>query len=163
MTGEPQTNEEQPVSMEQQLKEARCKADEYLNAWKRAAADFENYKKRREKEDKELVMFAREVAVVRMLPSLEALEQALATAPADERWLEWNRGVKHIMKELEKALKQLGVEKLGEVGEKFDHDLHEAVELVENKEKSGKIMEVVTTGYKIDGKVIRPAKVKVAR
>jgi molecular chaperone GrpE len=147
----------------QQLAEARVKADEYLNAWKRAAADFENYKKRREKEDKELVMFAREVAVVRMLPSLEALEQALNHAPDEAVFREWKKGVEKIVESLDKALKELGVEKVGKLGEKFDHEIHEAVAIVEDKERSGQVVELVAKGYKIDGKVIRPAKVKVAK
>lgn len=139
------------------------KAEEYLDAWKRCAADFENYKKRRAREDQELLTFARELTILKVLPALEALEQALTHAPKDEQYQKWSEGVIKIVQELEKALWELGVEKIKTVGEKFNHQLHEAVEMVEREAESGQIVEEVAAGYKINGKVIRPAKVKVAK
>ena len=66
-------------------------------------------------------------------------------------------------RELDKVLKELGVEKIKTVGEKFDHSLHEAVEMKEGEGNSGEIFEEVAAGFKINGKVIRPAKVRVAK
>lgn len=146
-----------------ELAEYKQKADEYLNAWKRTAADFENYKKRQEKEAKEIVQFAQEITVVKMLPTLESLEQALKQAPQDERFQTWSEGVIKIVQQLEQVLLHMGVEKIKSVGEKFDPELHEAVETVESEKESGTILEEVQTGYKLNDKVIRPAKVKVAR
>src|SRR3989344_875881 len=142
-----------------ELAEYRKKAEEYLNSWKRTAADFENYKKRREKEDRELLQFAQEVTVVKMLPTLESLENALKHAPRDEQYKVWSDGVLKIVQQLEKTLLEMGIEKIKSVGEKFNHECHEAVEMVEGGE-SGKIIEEVQAGYKLNGKVIRPAKVK---
>ena len=149
-------------SLQKELAEYKQKADEYLNAWKRTAADFENYKKRREREDQELLQFAQEVTVVKMLPTLESLEQALKHSPQDEQFQTWSQGVVKIVQQLEKVLLEMGVEKIKSVGEKFNHELHEAVEMVEGGE-SGKILEEVQAGYKLNGKVIRAAKVKVAK
>lgn len=146
-----------------ELEEYKQKAEDYLNSWKRTAADFENYKKRREKEDQELLQFAQEVTVVRMLPTLESLEQALKQAPADERFKKWSEGVVKIVKQLEKVLLEMGVEKIKAIGEKFDPRVHEAVERVESDKEPGTIIEEIQSGYKLNGKVIRPAKVKVAR
>lgn len=149
--------------LNQELTEFKQKAEDYLASWKRTAADFENYKKRREKEDRELLQFAQEVTVVKMLPTLESLEQALKQAPNDPKFKTWSEGVIKIVQQLEKVLLEMGVEKIKAVGEKFDPDLHEAVEQVEGEEASGTILEEIQTGYKLNGKVIKPAKVKVTR
>jgi len=148
--------------LNKELEEYKRKAEDYLNSWKRTAADFENFKKRQEKESRELVQFAQEVTVVKMLPTLEALEQALRHAPVDEKFATWSQGVIKIVQQLEKVLLEMGIEKIKSVGEKFNHELHEAVEMVEGGE-SGKIIEEVQAGYKLNGKVIRPAKVKVSK
>ncbi|PIR97536.1 MAG: nucleotide exchange factor GrpE [Candidatus Doudnabacteria bacterium CG10_big_fil_rev_8_21_14_0_10_41_10] len=149
--------------LKKELDEVRKQSDDRLNSWKRSAADFENYKKRRAKEDQELVMFAKEMSVLKLLPTIESLEAALLHAPDVEEHKEWHEGVKKIVKELDKVLKELGVEKIKTVGEKFDHSLHEAVEMKEGEGNSGEIFEEVAAGFKINGKVIRPAKVRVAK
>lgn len=150
------------ADLEKELEEYKQKAEEYLNSWKRTAADFENYKKRRDKESQELIQFAREVTVVKMLPTLESLEQALKKAPEDERFKTWAEGVIKIVQQLEKTLLELGVEKIKTVGEKFNYELHEAVEMVDG-EQSGTVVEELQTGYKLNNKIIRPAKVKVVK
>ncbi|TSA44892.1 nucleotide exchange factor GrpE [bacterium] len=146
-----------------ELDEFKKKADDYLNSWKRTAADFENYKKRREKEDRELLQFAQEVTVVKMLPTLESLEQALKLAPRDEEYQKWSEGVLKIVQQLEKVLLEMGVEKIKTVGEKFDPGQHEAVETIKSEKEPGIIIEEIQTGYLLNGKVIRPAKVRVAK
>ena len=155
------TNDQE--KLEQELQEFKQKAEDYLNSWRRTAADFENYKKRQDREARELVQFAQEVTVVKMLPTLEALEQALKQAPRDEEFEKWSEGVIKIVQQLEKVLLEMGIEKIRSVGEKFDPEVHEAVEVIAGAGESGAIVEEVQTGYKLNGKVIRPAKVKVAR
>src|SRR3989344_4714668 len=154
-------NEMEKVHAE--LAEYRKKAEEYLSSWKRTAADFENYKKRREKEDRELLQFAQEVTVVKILPTLESLEQALRHSPDDERYKEWSEGVVKIVQQLEKVLLEMGVEKIRTVGEKFDPRIHEAIDHVESDGETGTILEEIQSGYKLNHKVIRPAKVKVVK
>jgi len=149
--------------MSDELEDYKQKAEEYLNNWKRTAADFENYKKRREKENQELLQFAQEITVVKMLPTLESLEQALRGAPQDEKFQSWSEGVLKIVQQLEKVLLEMGIEKIKTVGEKFDFQHHEAVEMVDGEGESGKIIEEVQAGYKLNNRVIRPAKVKVIK
>lgn len=151
------------IKLQSELNEYKKKSEDYLNSWKRTAADFENFKKRQEKEAKELVQFAQEITVVKMLPTLESLEQALKQAPQDERFKTWSEGVIKIVKLLEQTLLHMGIEKIKTVGEKFNPELHEAVETVESEKEPGIILEEVQSGYKLNNKVIRPAKVKVAR
>lgn len=146
-----------------ELSEYKQKADDYLNSWKRVAADFENYKKRKEVESADLIHFAKEVTVVKMLPTLESLEEALKHSPEDERFKEWSEGVVKIVQQLEKVLLEMGVEKIEAEGAQFDHSLHEAVEEVESNEEEGVVVEEVQKGYKLNDKVIRPAKVRVAK
>ncbi|MBI4054258.1 MAG: nucleotide exchange factor GrpE, partial [Candidatus Doudnabacteria bacterium] len=131
--------------------------------WKRAAADFENYKKRRSREDQELLGFAKQMVIFRLLPTFESLEQALTLSPAQDNFEEWKRGIEKVRAGLADALAGLGVERIKTVGEKFNHEFHDAVEMVEEKGKSGEVVAEVSAGYRIDGHVARPAKVKVAR
>src|SRR3989344_6046356 len=114
------TNDQIPNT---ELEEYRQKAEDYLNNWKRIAADFENYKKRREKENQELIQFAQEVTVVKMLPTLESLEQALKNSPQDEKFQTWSKGVVKIVQQLEKVLLEMGIEKIKTVGEQFNFEL----------------------------------------
>ena len=146
-----------------ELDEYKQKAEEYLNSWKRTAADFENYKKRRTKEDQDLMRFGMEITIVKILPTLESLEQALKSAPQDEKSQSWSEGVIKIVQQLEKTLLEIGVEKIKTVGEKFDPSIHEAVELVESDQESGLVIEEIQGGYRLNGKIMRPAKVKVAK
>src|SRR3989344_2215810 len=146
-----------------ELDEYKQKAEEYLNSWKRTAADFENYKKRRGKEDQDLMRFGMEITIVKILPTLESLEQALKVAPQDEKFQSWSDGVIKIVQQLEKTLLEIGVEKIKTVGEKFDPSLHEAVELVESDQEAGRVVEEIQGGYKLNGKIMRPAKVRVAK
>lgn len=157
------TSDTDGQDIKQQLEEFRKKSEEYLHAWKRAAADFDNYQKRRVKEDQDLVAFTKELVLLRLLPAIEALEQALSHAPRDEQHQRWSAGVQTTLAQFTAALQELGVEKIKTVGELFHHDLHEAVEMVEEVGRSGQIIEEVAAGYTIHGKVIKPAKVKVAK
>ena len=154
------TNEQVPNP---ELEEYKQKAEDYLNNWKRALADFENYKKRREKENTELIQFAQEVTVVKILPTLESLEHALKNAPQDDKFTQWSKGVLNIVQQLEKTLLEMGVEKIKTVGEKFNYEQHEAVEMVEGDGEPGTVIEEIQGGYKLHNKIIRPAKVRVIK
>src|SRR5437867_3851519 len=110
--------------------------------WKRTAADFENYKKRKEAESKELFEFAKEMAVLKLMPSLQSLEMVLKFAPDDEKYKDWLSGLKATIMQLEKTMEELGVVKIKTVGEQFDHTKHEAVEEIEGQE-SGKIIKEI--------------------
>lgn len=160
--------------LQAQLAAALAEAEKNLNGWKRSLADFENYKRRKEEENKELIEFAREVAVAKLLPTLDSLEQALKHLPeADSEKLKvesekfvadyqtWQSGVEGLVKQLDKALEELGVKKIEALGKKFDPNFHEAVREVEGEE--GKVVEEYQTGFEINGKVIRPSQVAIGK
>lgn len=136
--------------------------EELLNNWKRTAADFENFKKRKEAESKELFEFAKEMAVLKLMPSLQSLEQVLFYAPDDEKYKDWLTGLKATILQLEKTMEELGVVKIKTIGEQFDHEKHEAVEEITG-ESPGKIVKELQPGFTLNNKVIIPAKVAVGK
>lgn len=154
--------------LERELAEAKEEAQTNLNGWKRAQADFENYKRRKEEENKDLIDFAREVAVTKMLPSLDSLTQALLLAPKEddpklaENYIKWKVGLVGLTQQIDKALTELGVKKIEAKGKKFDPNYHEAVREVEGKE-DGVVVEELMHGYEINGKVIRPSQVVISK
>lgn len=135
--------------------------NDLTNNWKRAVADFENYKKRKEAEGPEMIQFAKEMTVARLMPSLQNLEQVLKYAPTDDKYKDWLTGLRATIMQLEKDMEELGLIKIKTVGEKFDHDKHEAVE--EKTGETGIILSEVQPGFMLNNKVIIPAKVIVGK
>ncbi len=148
-----------PANIEAQLKEELQIA---TNAWKRTAADFDNYKKRKDQESSELLEFAKEMAVTKLIPSLQSLEQVLKYAPKDDKYKDWLTGLKATIMQLEKTMEELGVKKIPTVGQMFDHSLHEAVEEIEGEEVN-KIVKEIQPGFTLNGRVMIPAKVAVGK
>jgi molecular chaperone GrpE len=151
-----------PNQTEKELEDCKKQREEYLNGWKREKADFLNYKKREAERAGELFEFAVEKLVLMLLPVLDNLEKAEKEIPEKDLENEYIRGVLQVKSQLENFLKSLGVEKIEAEGKKFDPAVHEAIEVKEEKE-GGKVLEEIKTGYKLKGKIIRPAKVKVSR
>lgn len=146
------------------------------NNWKRAQADFENFKKRKEAENKELVEFAREVTVVKLLPALESLEQALKHMPVEEsqeeriknqvffdKYQNWQTGANGIVAQLDKALAELGVKKIEAIGKKFDPHIHEAIREMESDKDDGIVVDEIQSGFELNGKLIRPSQVVISK
>ncbi len=150
-----------------ELEDAISQAQTNLDGWKRTAADFENYRRRKESENKELVEFAKEVTVTKLLPTLDSLEQALKHMPNVEtegfadKYQNWQTGVGGIVVQLDKTLEELGVKKIETLGKKFDPNFHEAVREVEGPEEDGIIVQELQTGFELNGKVIRPSQVVI--
>lgn len=161
--------------LQQDLTEAITQAEKNLDGWKRTAADFENYKKRSEAEKKELLEFAKEVTVVKLLPTIDTLEQALKHLPQmnheagsmsqdfEKKYKNWQAGVNGIVMQLDKVLGELGVKKIEAVGKKFDPHFHEAVKEVESEADEGIIVDELQTGFELNGKVIRPSQVAISK
>lgn len=149
------------TDLTRQLQEAQEEARINLAGWQRAQADFENYKKRQESERQELLEFAKEVTVVKLLPTLDALSQGLKHVPdgVDEKWL---TGINGTLGQLEKVLSELGVKRIEAVGKKFDPNFHEAIREAEGEE-DGIVVEELQTGFELSGKVIRPSQVVISK
>ncbi|MDW8130638.1 MAG: nucleotide exchange factor GrpE [Bryobacterales bacterium] len=134
--------------------------DEYYDLLLRRSAEFENYRKRVERERRELAEIAGMEAVRELLPILDDFERALKTATSDP---EYARGIELIYQRFMEALKKLGLEPIASRGEKFDPYQHEAVETVPSEEfEDPTVIEEYRRGYNFRGRLLRPAMVKVA-
>lgn len=135
--------------------------DKYL----RSVAEFDNYRKRTMKEKAELIVNGAEKAVSAILPVMDDMERALATAEKTEDVEALKEGMKLIFQKFEKCLKGLGVNKIDTKDADFDTDFHEAVAMVPGMgdDKKGKVLDCVQTGYTLNDKVIRHAKVAVGQ
>ncbi len=153
--------------LKKQLEEEKKKSEEYSNHWKRAMADFQNYKKRQSELFVELVNSAGQEIIMEILPIFDAFCLAAQHIPEDLKDKEWTKGVVQLKNKLENLLKSKGLEEIKSIGEKFNPEFHEAVEMVSSpaggEKQEGEILEEVQKGYKLNGAVIRTAKVKVAK
>ena len=131
----------------------------------RSVAEFDNYRKRTIKEKAELIVNGAEKAVSAILPVMDDMERALATAEKTEDVEALKEGMKLIFQKFEKCLKGLGVNKIDTKDADFDTDFHEAVAMVPGMgdDKKGKVLDCVQTGYTLNDKVIRHAKVAVGQ
>ncbi len=141
------------------------KATENMAGWKRALADYDNLKKDLSRERSDIRRMAVESAVEGFMPVLEHFDAAVQFVPEFQgKEKNWAQGVLHIRRELEDALKSLGVESFGEVGESFDPLKHEAVgDRAEEGKETGSIVEVASRGWKITDRILRPARVIVSK
>ena len=133
--------------------------DKYL----RTVAEFENYKKRTLKEKAELILNGGEKTVTAILPVLDDFERALAAKTEDAVAIK--EGMELIFKKFVKSLESLGVKKIETEDKTFDVDFHEAIAMVPGvgDDKKGKVIDCVQTGYTLNDKVIRHAKVAVGQ
>ena len=146
----------QPTELEQLQK----KLDEEHDARLRLAAEYDNYRKRSQKERDNLYTDIRSETVAKFLPVYDNLERALAGEKADTAY---KKGVEMTMNELKKIMKGLGVEEFGEQGEAFDPQKHNAVMHVEDDTLEDNVVaEVFQKGFRVGEKVVRFAMVKVA-
>jgi molecular chaperone GrpE len=140
------------------------KAADYLNGWKRAKADYLNFKKETEGRQKEIIQFANAALLAELIPIFDHFKLALDHVPKPEREKDWVRGFDHIKKQFEDFLQSLGIVAIKTRGEKFNPEFHEAVAHEKKKNfKTDIIFAEVKPGYTLHGKVISPAKVKVTK
>ncbi|MDD5680654.1 MAG: nucleotide exchange factor GrpE [Candidatus Omnitrophica bacterium] len=141
-------------------KEYEALQDKYL----RACAELENTKKRLEKEKTDSVRYANDVLILEFLPILDNLEIAEKHIKEAKDFKAVQEGVDMIQLQMQGFLKEIGVERIKTVGEKFDPHQHEVVEVVESEEKSdGLIVEELKPGYRINGRLLRPAFIKIGK
>lgn len=150
---------------EGELEKLNKEKDEYLNGWKRAKADLINYQKEEGKRAQEFLKVANASIIIDLIPILDSFDLALLSAQSDSSTgLIESKGTAMIKAQLEEILKRYGAEKINvELGSPLDTRIHESVGEVEAKYPAGAIAEEVSRGYKLHDKVIRPAKVKIAK
>ena len=148
-----------PQGQESPLAEAERERDEYLDLAQRTRAELENFRKRAAREAAQAGERAKANLVRELLPVLDNLERALASAGDDEQHLA--DGVKMVHAQLVAALEREGIQSFDPAGEAFDPECHEALSTREGEE-SGLVLDVVEKGYKLNGTVLRPARVVVS-
>lgn len=155
MTAEP--------TIDEQLEAAKKEVEQYKDKYLRAVAEFDNYRKRTLKEKAELLLNGSEKTVCAFLPILDDFERAIADKTEDVNAIK--EGMQIIFNKFNKTLESLGVKKIETEGKDFDVDFHEAVAMVPGMgdDKKGKVIDCVQTGYQLNDKVIRHAKVAVGQ
>lgn len=155
--------EEQVASLKTALEELDNKAEEYLDGWQRARAEFANYKKRVLRENIDIRQVARGEVIKLYLDIADDLERALQEKPETRDSEIWVEGIEIIFQKLRARLESEGIKPMNAMGEEFDPNIHEALMKEESEEfESGLIIEVMQEGYWIGDKVLRPAIVRIA-
>jgi len=150
--------------LSEQLAVAQEKADDYLDQWRRTAAEFSNYKKRSERERAEHQVFATAGFIGKLLPAIDDLDRAFENLPDHLKEDDWVGGVQMVRQKLMTLLEQEGVEPIAQSGCAFDPNLHEAITYEENSDhEEGEVIDVVQKGYRIGERILRPAQVRVAK
>lgn len=148
------------------VKAKKPKTDELTelrNQLLRTQADFDNYRKRTQKEKETFGQFLNTDLILRFIPVLDNFRLALKHLPKELEGNEWVQGIWHIERQLEQVLTDEGVTEIKSIGEVYDHNLHEAIEEVESEVPPGTVTEEIVRGYKQGDRVIRSAKVKISK
>jgi len=150
--------------LKKKIEELEKQKNEYLAGWQRAKADFLNFKKDEAERFKKILEYASEDLILEILPVLDNFEKAEKEISKNKENSNYLNGFLNIKLQLKNILTNRGIEELLSIGQKFDPNIHDAVEIIEDKNgNTGEILEEVQKGYKLNGKVIRPAKVKVIK
>jgi len=153
-----------PEDSKKKLEECQKQKEEYLQGWQRARADLMNYKKTEMERVGEILKYANEEFILKFLPILDNFELAEKELSAEAKNSANFKGMLLIKKQIQDFLKNQGLEEIKSIAEKFDPNLHEVVEEIRMEDKEpGIIMEEIQKGYKINGRLLKPAKVKVSK
>lgn len=152
-------------ALEKELASLRTELDETKDSWLRTRADFENYKKRIQRDAARSHQDTMANILKIFLTASDDLERALKNKPEGQEVKSWVNGIELILQKLTNQMKGLGVERLDiHPGDEFDPNIHEAITQEENPDfEEGQIIEVVQPGYRISDRIIRPAMVRVAQ
>jgi molecular chaperone GrpE len=148
-------------ALKRQLEEAEAKISEYKENWLRSQAEFQNYKRRLDRDNELMYVSMKGDIIKKVLPALDDLERALQNRPADDAWA---NGIELIVRKLQNMLVSEGVKRIEAEGMAFDPNFHEAISHEHNEDfESGQVIAVVQNGYMLGERVIRPALVRVAQ
>ncbi len=150
-----------PQDLETKLAECEKKCEEYLAGWQRAKADFSNYKKDEALRFQEIVRYANEEIIGDLIKALDSFDLGIA---ALEKAGPVEKGIYMIRVQIEDILKQYGLERIAvKIGDQPNTAMAEVVGEAESDAAPGTIVEEIERGYKVGGRVLRPARVKVAK
>lgn len=169
---EPEKNEEKPLLSEawaevEMLREkfAQCEKEknEFIELSKRIKADLVNYKKEQERVMGAYAQFAATEVLLKLFPILDSFDLAVKHLPQELKENTWAKGIVSIKQQLDGALKDIGVAPVPAEGAAFSPEMHEAIAHEESEKDDGTVTKELQKGYTLHGKVIRPAKVKIAK
>lgn len=129
----------------------------------RVHADFVNYKRRAEEDQTRAVSIGREGTIAALLPTIDNIERALLHVPDDLKEHDYIKALQSVAKQLEKDLNQMGVEKIKTIGEEFNPETMEAIQMEDGEGDKEVVVEELQGGYQLNGAVIRHAMVKVGK
>lgn len=164
--GEKSEEEDKPAQLEilkERLVETEKQNKELEERLLRLAAEFDNYKKRVAREQNQIIKSASQNLISKLLESLDNFSRALESAKNSSDVKSFQSGVELIYSQLSEILAKEGLEEINAVGQHFDPNFHEAVLQVESEQAEGTIVDEISKGYKLNGKVIRHSKVIVAK
>jgi molecular chaperone GrpE len=148
-------------ALKKKLEESEAKSNEFRDSWMRSQAEFQNYKKRLDRDNELRYVSMKGDIVKKVLPVLDDLERALQNRPADNAWAS---GIELIARKLQNVLDSEGIKRIEAEGLEFDPNFHEAISHEPaDGVKSGFVIAVVQNGYILGERVIRPALVRVAQ
>jgi len=160
----PEKKEEfSPEKLQAQLEEKTREASEYFDKWLRLRAEFENFKKRMQKEKDDLVKFGNENLLKALLPVLDNLTRAIDHGRNAQDKSPLLEGVEMICKEFLNILDRFGVKTVPAVGEAFDPEKHEALSQEESDQEPNQVIAAVQNGYFYHDRLLRPARVIVSK
>lgn len=151
-------------TLRQSLEEANRKAGDYYDQLLRLKAEFDNYRKRMEREKADARRWGKEEIVLRLVSLMDVMEQAEAAAHRAPDIKAVVFGLDMLYGEFKRLLKEEGLEEVvAAAGEPYDHNLQEAVESVESDGVEGRVLAVLQKGYRFQGTLFRPARVKISK
>ncbi len=154
---------EKILTLEAELIQAKAKTDEHYDHLLRLQADFDNYRKRTQKEKTEIIKYASERVIGDLLPVLDNFERAVSAAQINPDFSAFSQGVEMILRQLQTALSKEGLKAIEAIGQQFDPNLHDAVLRVESEEHpENTVVDELQKGYYLKEKVLRPSMVKVS-
>lgn len=160
----PDVKEQAPVdvdALKRQLEDAETKLAESIEGWQRSMADFQNYKRRIERDNEMVKANMKGDLIKKVLPVLDDLERALQNRVVDDPWAS---GIELVARKFQNILDAEGVKRIEAKGAAFDPAFHEAISHEPSEEVPGEhVIDVVQNGYMIGERVIRPALVRVAQ
>ncbi|MCL7413430.1 MAG: nucleotide exchange factor GrpE [ANME-2 cluster archaeon] len=146
-----------------ELAESRALALDYLNHLQRLSAEFDNYKKRMDKERAEIIEFANFSLIAELIDVMENMERGIASARKSEDRDSILKGMEMVYNQLKSILEARGLEPIDAVGQKFDHQCHEAMmKELSDECPNNTVLEEFQRGYRIKGRVVRYSKVKLS-
>lgn len=148
--------------LKQELEQSQAKAEEYVQHMQRLKAEFDNFRKRTQKEKEEAAKYASERMILSLLPVLDNFERAVESSRNNKDFESLSQGVEMILRQFFKVLEDEGLKTIEAVGQEFDPNLHEALLREESDQAENLILEELQKGYYLKDKVLRPSRVKVS-